>query len=76
MCGGRLVLSPCSHVGHIFRDKQPYSFPGGDNVGTFLKNSQRIAEVHFYCRTLRVNRTQKLACRSSCVVAMLSACIV
>ena len=58
MCGGRLVLSPCSHVGHIFRAKQPYSFPRGDNVGTFLKNSQRIAEVHFLLSCTLINRTK------------------
>ena len=46
MCGGNMELVPCSHVGHIFRDKQPYKFPGGnDNIGVFLRNSQRVAEV-------------------------------
>lgn len=33
MCEGRLLIHPCSHVGHIFRDYHPYSFQGKDTHG-------------------------------------------
>ena len=44
MCGGQLEIIPCSHVGHIFRPRNPNSFPGG--VGdTLTKNNLRLIEV-------------------------------
>jgi len=43
MCGGQLLTVPCSHVGHIFRERSPYKWlPGVDVV---RKNSVRVAEV-------------------------------
>ena len=42
MCGGALEIIPCSHVGHIFRKRSPYSW-GSGNV--LRKNSVRLAEV-------------------------------
>lgn len=43
MCGGTLTIVPCSHVGHIFRERSPYAWKSGVNV--VKKNSVRLAEV-------------------------------
>ncbi|UYV76154.1 gly-5 [Cordylochernes scorpioides] len=43
MCGGTLEIVPCSHVGHIFRKRSPYSWRRGVNV--LKKNSVRLAAV-------------------------------
>jgi polypeptide N-acetylgalactosaminyltransferase len=44
MCGGRLLTTPCSHIGHIFRKKSPYIFQKQQN--NIIKNNLiRVAEV-------------------------------
>ncbi|CAF2632696.1 unnamed protein product [Rotaria sp. Silwood2] len=45
MCGGTLVIAPCSHVGHIFRKRSPYKWSSEVNV--LVKNSIRVAEAWF-----------------------------
>jgi len=56
MCGGSLEILPCSHVGHIFRFKSPYTFRENSNE-IIKKNLVRLAEVwmdefkqHYYER--------------------------
>ncbi|XP_054767307.2 polypeptide N-acetylgalactosaminyltransferase 1-like [Lytechinus pictus] len=42
MCGGRIEILPCSHVGHIFRKRAPYSNALTDFISY---NNKRLAEV-------------------------------
>jgi len=44
MCGGLLLISTCSHVGHVFRKSTPYTFPGGTSK-IVNHNNARLAEV-------------------------------
>ena len=41
MCGGTLEILPCSKVGHVFRESQPYKI----GEGAIDKNNMRLAEV-------------------------------
>ncbi|KAK3603626.1 hypothetical protein CHS0354_017345 [Potamilus streckersoni] len=43
MCGGTLETVPCSHVGHIYRNRCPYKTPGLDDI--LKRNTIRLAEV-------------------------------
>lgn len=44
MCGGRIVVLPCSRFGHIFRKRRPYG-PGPNEPDSLLYNSHRAARV-------------------------------
>ncbi|XP_059159340.1 polypeptide N-acetylgalactosaminyltransferase 5-like [Physella acuta] len=44
MCGGRVEMIPCSHVGHMYRPAFPYSW-GENSTFTLQRNCLRVAEV-------------------------------
>lgn len=44
MCGGRVLILPCSRFGHIFRKSRPYG-PKPNQLDTLMTNSHRTARV-------------------------------
>ncbi|CAF1587568.1 unnamed protein product [Didymodactylos carnosus] len=46
MCGGQILIHPCSHVAHIFRKETPYKFLDNENIFvTIFKNYKRVTLV-------------------------------
>ena len=45
MCGGRVLIVTCSHVGHVFRKHSPYKWPGGGVQRIIRHNKMRTVAV-------------------------------
>ena len=63
MCGGRIEIMPCSHVGHVFKSRNTHGVP----LETVLRNKKRVAEVWldnykalFYKRTPDALQVKKI----------------
>ncbi|KTG37397.1 hypothetical protein cypCar_00024189 [Cyprinus carpio] len=61
MCGGQLLIVPCSRVGHIFRKRRPYGSPGGQD--TMAHNSLRLAHVWMDDYKVEINIEQYFVLR-------------
>ena len=46
-CGGSLMVIPCSHIGHVYRNVSPHSIPGSvqEKLNRVTINTARFAEV-------------------------------
>jgi len=44
MCGGRIEIVPCSHIGHVGRKKFPYN-ENGEIYKAANRNRMRVAAV-------------------------------
>jgi polypeptide N-acetylgalactosaminyltransferase len=45
MCGGKLLILPCSHVGHVFRFREAYKRKGRTGTEITKRNLKRLAKV-------------------------------
>ncbi|KAK6165740.1 hypothetical protein SNE40_022605 [Patella caerulea] len=45
MCGGSVETLPCSHVGHVYKNRLPYSWGGQQEGSVIERNLLRLAEV-------------------------------
>ncbi|XP_067650209.1 polypeptide N-acetylgalactosaminyltransferase 5-like [Haliotis asinina] len=45
MCGGRIELIPCSHVGHVFRIHTNYHYGNVNSFYSYHRNTGRVANV-------------------------------
>ena len=45
MCGSRIIVHPCSRIGHVFKTHRPVSSVTNGMEGSIFRNSARVAEV-------------------------------
>lgn len=63
-CGGQLLIHPCSRVGHVFRDKHPYSFNGKDihinTVRTVLTWLDDYSRYYFFFNPEMIEKSKSI----------------